>query len=147
MAEYMIKDEGKAFVQALNEVSYNTAKEEVQSIRALAGKAVASVEVLSKDYATPTGCAVYSVSSNATVFLEVKGRVDIDAEIKKGKEKMKKAADGAEKQRKILHAPDFEEKVSGAVQAAERQKLEDFLTEQRNRGLSIQQFERLKLEW
>jgi len=31
--------------------------------------------------------------------------------------------------------------VSGAVQAAERQKLEDFLTEQRNRELSIQQFE------
>jgi len=51
-AEYMIKDEGKAFVQALNEVSCNTAKEEVQSIRTLAGKGVASVEVLSKDDAT-----------------------------------------------------------------------------------------------
>ncbi|OCK77520.1 valyl-tRNA synthetase-like protein [Lepidopterella palustris CBS 459.81] len=146
MAEYMIKDDGKAFVKALNDVSHNTAKAEVQAIRALAGKGISSVKVLSKNDATPTGCAVYSISSVAIVFLEVKGRVDLDAEIEKGKEKMKRAADAAVKQRKILGAPDFEEKVSGAVQQAERQKLEDFLVEQRNRELSIQQFEQMKLE-
>jgi len=70
----------------------------------------------------------------------------LDAEIKKGKEKMKKAAEGVEKQRKIINGPDFEQKVSGAVQQAEKQKLEDLLAEQRNRELSIQQFESLKLE-
>jgi valyl-tRNA synthetase len=142
----VIKEDGTATVQALTPSTFVTATAETQAIKALAGKGVTAVSILGPDSPAPTGCAVYSVGSNATVFLEVKGRVDLDAEIKKGKEKMKKAAEGVEKQRKLLGAPDFEQKVSGAVQQVEKAKLEDFLAEQRNRELSIQQFEQLKLE-
>ncbi|KAI9662360.1 MAG: valine--tRNA ligase [Bathelium mastoideum] len=146
MAEYSIKDEGKAYVQALDATSYETAKAEVQSIRALSGKGVAQIAVLSASQPTPTGCAVFAVSASAAVFLEVKGRVNIDTEITKAQTKMKKAADGATKQRKILDASDFTDRVSEAVKAAEQQKLEDLLVEQRNYERSIEQFERLKLD-
>ncbi|KAF2498450.1 valyl-tRNA synthetase [Lophium mytilinum] len=145
MAEYVIKEDGHAIVQALTSSALATATAETLAIKALAAKGVATVSIIGPDAPAPTGCAVYSVGTSATVFVEVKGRVDLDAEIKKGTEKMKKAAEGVEKQRKVLGAPDFEQKVSGAVQQAERQKLEDFLAEQRNRELSIQQFQQLKL--
>ena len=146
MAEYSIRDEGKVYVQALDATSYKTASAEVQSIRALSGKGVTHIEVLSVSQPAPTGCAVFAVSASAAVFLEVKGRVDIDVEITKAQTKMKKAAEGATKQRKILDAPDFADKVSEAVKEAESKKLEDLLVEQRNYERSIEQFERLKLE-
>lgn len=146
MAEYSIKDEGKVYVQALDDTSYETAKAEVQSIRALSGKGVAHIEILSASQATPSGCAVFAVSASAAVYLEVKGRVNIDAEITKAQSKIKKAADGATKQRKILDAPDFADKVSEAVKEAEKKKLEDLMVEQRNYERSIEQFEKLKLE-
>lgn len=169
MAEYAIKDEGKgtahhfnlhrstqiltlslpstAFVQALDATTHDTASANLASIKALSGKGVASISILSPTDPTPTGCAVFVASSSAAVFLEVKGRVpSIDTEIAKAQDRMKKAADGAEKQRKILAAPDFKDKVSEAVQATERGKLEDFLAMQRNYEASIEQFERLKLE-
>ncbi|TKA78490.1 Valine--tRNA ligase, mitochondrial [Cryomyces minteri] len=145
MSDYSIKDEGKAFVQCADTTSYETAKSEIQSIKSLSGKGVSSVSVLSKDEPTPTGCAVFAVSSSAAVFLEVKGRVDVDQEIKKAQLKMKKAADGAQKQRKVLEAEGFEEKVSSAVLEAEKKKLADLLAEEKNYEGSIEQFERLKL--
>lgn len=144
--QYAIKEDGKATVQALTSAAYKIATAETLAIKALAGKGLASISILGPDSAAPTGCAVYSVGATATVFVEVKGRVDLDAEIKKGKDKMKKAAEGVEKQRKLLSAPDFESKVSGAVQEVEKGKLAEFEAEMRNRELSIQQFEQLKLE-
>ncbi|KAL2357681.1 valyl-tRNA synthetase-like protein [Cryomyces antarcticus] len=146
MSDYSIKDEGNAFVQCADTTSYETAKSEIQSIKSLSGKGVSSISVLSKDEPTPTGCAVFAVSSSAAVFLEVKGRVDVDQEIKKAQLKMKKAADGAQKQRKVLEAEGFEEKVSSAVLEAEKKKLADLLAEEKNYEGSIEQFERLKLE-
>ncbi|KAF2459781.1 valyl-tRNA synthetase-like protein [Lineolata rhizophorae] len=146
MAEYAIKEDGKIFVQTYDDATYTTATTNVQSIKSLAGKGIASVSILPASSPTPTGCAVFAVSASAAVFLEVKGRVMIDTEIKKAQGKLRKAAEGAAKQRKILDAPDFQEKVSEAVLGTEKQKLDDLMAEQRNYEKSIEQFEQLKLE-
>jgi valyl-tRNA synthetase len=79
------------------------------------------------------------------VFLEVKGRVDLDEEITKATTKLKKASDGAVKQRKVLSDADFLAKVSPAVQEVEKGKLEEFLAQERNYEKSIEQFQQLKL--
>lgn len=146
MSQYGIKEDGKAFVRITNEKDYQTATSELQSIRALSGKGVSSISVLSESDSPPTGCAVFVVSANAAVFVEVRGRVDIGAEIEKAKTQLQRAVEAAEKQRKVLHAPDFEEKVSEAVRSTEKSKLQDILAEQRNYEQSIEQFEKLKLE-
>jgi len=57
---------------------------------------------------------------------------------------MKKAADGAEKQRKILHVQTSRSRLA-ARQAAERQKLR-ISDRTKDAGVSIQQFEQLRLE-
>jgi valyl-tRNA synthetase len=88
---------------------------------------------------------VYTVGASATVYLDVKGRVDIDKEIAKAKDRLKRANEVAEKQRKIMDG-EWEEKVSSAVKEMEREKLRAAEVEARNWEASIGQFERLKIE-
>jgi valyl-tRNA synthetase len=134
------------FVHALDKSSYEIANSEIQSIRSLSGKGVGSMEVLSPNAAVPTGCAVFVAGTGAAVFLEVKGKVDVDEEIKKAQTKLKKAAEGATKLKKILADKDFVDKVSPAVLEVEKNKLEELQAQERNYERSIEQFEKLKLE-
>ncbi|KAL1311633.1 hypothetical protein AAFC00_001743 [Neodothiora populina] len=145
MSEYAIKDEGKAFVHCSDETSYKTASAEQATIKSLSGKALTGLTVLSPTDARPTGCAVFAVSASAAVFLEVAGRVDVEAEISKAQQKLQKASEGAKKQRKILDAEGFADKVSYQVLETEKTKLDDLLAEQKNYEESIAQFEQLKL--
>src|SRR5690606_12856780 len=135
-----------AFILPSDDQSFNTINSELQAIRALSGKYVGSITVLKPTDGPPSGCAVFVPSPSAAVFLEVKGRVDLDVEIKKARTKMQKAAESAAKQRKLLEAPDFEEKVSKAVRDIEHGRLQEFLAEQKNYEQSIEQFEKLKLD-
>ncbi|KAG9697153.1 valyl-tRNA synthetase-like protein, partial [Aureobasidium melanogenum] len=145
MSEYLIKEDAKAIVQCYDEKTYKTAADEQASIKSLSGKALTNLSIIGPNDATPTGCAVFAVSSSVAVFLEVAGRVDIDAEITRAQQKLKKAADGATKQRKILDAEGFADKVSHSVLEAEKTKLQDLMAEQKNYEESIAQFEKLKL--
>jgi valyl-tRNA synthetase len=115
------------------------------SIVSLAGKAVSDVTLLSLSDSTPTGSAVYTVGSSATVFLDVKGRIDIDKEIAKASDRLKKANDTVEKQKKIMD-DEWEQKVGDATKEQERERLKAVESEARNWQASIEQFERLKLE-
>jgi valyl-tRNA synthetase len=80
------------------------------------------------------------------VFLHVKGRVDIDAEISKASKKLEKARQGLEKQRKILGDEAYKEKVSKELQDVEKAKLGDLEVEVKAFEETIGQFENLKLE-
>jgi valyl-tRNA synthetase len=79
------------------------------------------------------------------VYLNVKGRIDIDKEITKAQDRLKKATETVEKQKKVMDA-DWEAKVSDAVREQEKEKLKAAETESRNWEASIEQFEKLKLE-
>lgn len=134
-----------AFVHCTDETSYKTASAEQATITSLSPKSLTTLTILAPASAPPTGCAVHAVSSSAAVFLEVAGRVDIAAEIQKAQQKLHKAAEGAAKQRKILDAEGFADKVSYQVLETEKTKLRDLMAEQRNYEQSIAQFEQLKL--
>lgn len=91
---------------------------------------------------------MYTVGTAATVFLDIKGRVDLDKEIAKAKAKLEKANETKEKQAKIVAEMEAEggEKVSGAVREGEREKLKVAEAEARNWEMSMRQFAALKLE-
>ncbi|KAF2750725.1 valyl-tRNA synthetase-like protein [Sporormia fimetaria CBS 119925] len=146
-SEYAIKDSATTFIQPLDQKAHSILQTPTSrpSIVSLAGKVIQDTTILPLDDAAPTGCAVYTVGSSATVFLDIKGRIDIDKEIQKAKERLAKANEAAEKQRKIMDA-EWEEKVSPAVQEVEREKLRAVETEARNWEGSLRQFESLKLE-
>ncbi|KAH7329300.1 tRNA synthetases class I-domain-containing protein [Stachybotrys elegans] len=146
MAEYSLKDEANVIIQAYDETSLQTCKEQITSIKSLAGKGVKDIEILGPDAARPAGCVAYPVSTSASVFLYVKGRVDMDAEIAKAQKKLDKARANIQKQEKILVDPNYKEKVSEQVREADEKKLAEAKQEMQSFEATIKQFEQLKLE-
>lgn len=163
MSEYALKDEGKGlffsfitmcfqinllivFVQTYTPTASATVTKQSPSIRSLSGKGVTTLDILPTADSRPAGCVVFSVSSEAAVFLYVKGRVDIDGEISKATKKLDKTKQSIEKQKKILADEDYRQKVAKELQEVEEKKLADLETERKAFEETIKQFETLKLE-
>ncbi|KAH8733022.1 valyl-tRNA synthetase-like protein [Phaeosphaeriaceae sp. PMI808] len=146
-AEYAIKDGAKTYIQSLDDTAHTilSSPTSLPSIRSLAGKTVGDISILAPSDPAPTGCAVYTIGSAATAYLDVKGRIEMDKEISKAQERLSKASELIERQKKIMDK-EWEGKVSDVVKELERSKLRDAETEARNWQASIEQFERLKLE-
>jgi valyl-tRNA synthetase len=146
-AEYAIKEGATTYIQSLDESAHNTLSSSafLPSIKSLAGKTVSNISILSPSDPAPTGCAVYTVGSSATAYLDVKSRIEIDKEITKAQKRLTKANGTITRQKKIMDN-EWEAKVSDVVKEQERSKLKDAETEARNWQASIEQFERLKLE-
>jgi valyl-tRNA synthetase len=146
-AEYAIKEGATTYIKSLDDDSHKTLSTptSLPSLKSLAGKTVSNITILSPSDPAPTGCAVYTIGSSATAYLDVKGRIEIDKEITKAQERLGKATETIERQKKIMDK-EWEEKVSDVVKELERSKLKDAETEARNWQASIEQFESLKLE-
>lgn len=123
-----------------------TCTEQIASITSLAGKTVSKIQVIGADAARPSGSVAYPVSTVASVFLHVKGRVDMDAEIAKAKKKLDKAQATIQKQEKILGDATYKDRASEAVREADEKKLAEAHQEVRNFEETIKQFEQIKLE-
>ena len=146
MGEYMIKESGVLYVQLFDAAAHQTCTDQQQAIRALAGKGVAEIHVLQGTDPKPKGCVPQPVSAAATVFLYVKDRVDLDAEIDKAKKKMEKAGEVVKRQRAILNDANFTDKARAELQEVERKKLADAEKEVEERQGSMQRLQTLKLE-
>ncbi|KAI0116842.1 tRNA synthetases class I-domain-containing protein [Daldinia grandis] len=146
MSEYALKDEAKVFIQTYDDTAYQTAVDQVQSIKSLSGKGVTGIEVISGSNTRPAGCVAFPVSSAAAVFLHVKGRVDIDDEISKANKKLDKTRAAITKQQKLLADTNYQQKVAAALQEADKKKLADLESEAKGFEGTIKQFEGLKLE-
>jgi valyl-tRNA synthetase len=133
-AEYAFKEGAKTYVKSLDDKAHTTlsSSTSLPSIKSLAGKTVAEISILSPSDPAPTGCAVYTIGSAATAYLDVKGRIEIEKET-------------IARQQKIMDA-EWEQKVSDVVKDLEKGKLKDAETEAKNWQASIEQFQNLKLE-
>lgn len=89
---------------------------------------------------------MFPCGSTAAVFLHVKGRVDIDAEIAKAQKKLDRASGQIDRQKKVLNDPKYQEKVTAELQATEKKRLADMESEAEGFKATIKQFEDLKLE-
>ncbi|KAI1266798.1 tRNA synthetases class I-domain-containing protein [Xylariaceae sp. FL1019] len=146
VAEYNLKSEAKVFVQTFNETALQTATEQLQSIKSLSHKAVTSIQIIPGSEGRPAGSVAYPVSSAASVFLEIKGRVDIDGEIEKANKKLEKTRAALTKQQKLISDPKYQEKVTDSLKEQDRQKLADLQSQAEGFEGTIKQFEQLKLE-
>lgn len=144
LQEYSIKADGKAYVQPLNEGALKTASAETAAIKTLSGKVLAELLVLKPNQNVPAGCAVYPVSADAYVFLQIKDKVDAGAEVDKIKPKMQKAADAVKEQERLIGS--LGEKVSEEVRQREQENLRNALSEQRAYEESLARFEEMKLK-
>jgi valyl-tRNA synthetase len=141
--EYAIKDGGKAYVQPLNDESYQTAHAEISAIKTLAGKALGEIQVLKKDEVVPKGTMVYPVSAAAAIFVSIAGDVDPAKEINRTKPKLEKSAKEVNEQEKLIGS--LGETVGKEVKDKEQKRLEDLLSEQRLFEECLARFEEMKL--
>lgn len=146
-SEYSIKENATTFIQSLDDTTHATLSSptSLPSLRSLAGKTVSDIKILSPSDAAPTGCAVYTIGSSATAYLDVKGRIEIEKEITKAQDRLAKANETITRQKKVMDN-DWEEKVSDVVKEQEREKLRAAELEAKNWEASIEQFQTLKLE-
>ena len=80
------------------------------------------------------------------MFLLVKGKIDIEAEIEKTKVKLARANEGVRRQRGIINDEGWNQKAAAAVKETERKRLGDLEAEVRALEGGLGEFERLKLE-
>ena len=143
LQEYSVKEDGKAWVQSLSEEAYRTASTESASVKTLAGKPLAHLDVLQPGWSVPAACAVYPVSAEAAVFLEIQGRVDPEAEMEKTKPKVAKAAEAVREQEKLLG--NLGDKVGEEIRAKEGLYLKNLRSEQRAYEESLKRFEEMRI--
>ena len=146
VGEYAVKDNAALYIQLFDETSYNTCTQQLSSIRSLSGKSVKDITLLSASDLKPKGCVPAPVSSSATVFLTVKGHIDIDAEIEKAQRKLERATELLKKHRDILNGYGYHKNVSEEVWETQKQKVKNAEAEVGEMEASVQQFEALKLE-
>lgn len=146
LSEYKITDGGEAFIHCLNDLSYTTVTDQAQAIRALSGKGLSKLTILKPSDDTPKNCDVRPVSTDAAVFLDIAGRIDVVDGITKTEAKLKKANDAIGKQRALMNKDDFKNNVSEAVRETEEQKLAELETEARNFDATLKLFQTMKLE-
>ncbi|TQV97359.1 valyl-tRNA synthetase, mitochondrial precursor [Cordyceps javanica] len=145
-SEYAIKENADVIIQTFTKAAEETCTKELISITSLAGKAVSKINTIGADAPRPAGCVAYPVSTAATVFLHVKGRVDMDAEIGKAQKRRDKATQSIQRQEKLLADAVYLQKASEAVREADEKKLADAKQELASFEATIKQFEQLKLE-
>ena len=143
LQEYGVKEDGKAWVQPLNEEAYRTASAESASVKTLAGKNLAHLDVLAPGQSVPAGCAVYPVSAEAAVFLVIQGQVDPQAEMEKMRPKVAKAVEAVREQEKLLG--NLGEKVGEEIRVKEGLVLENLRGEQRAYEESLKRFEEMRI--
>lgn len=145
-AEYNIKTGGSAFIKATDEASRASIAPQVASIKTLCGKVLADLSLLGPDDAVPTGCAVFVLTNNLIVLLNVADVIsDVDATIKKLHVKLQKKQQVVTKQQELIKREGFS-KSSEVVQATEKTKLDEANTAVNNYERTIEEFEKLKIK-
>lgn len=147
-ADYNIRSDGQAFVKVATAEGAAKVDSQLADIKTLSGKGIADVKVLGPDTdeaALPSGCAVYVVSADITVLLQVGSQIkDLDAEIKKITTKLQKTTVAITKQQEVLGREGFD-KVSDVVQEAEQKKLADYESAKQNYERTLEEFSKMKI--
>lgn len=149
-AEYAIKENAIIHIHTFSNTAHKTCAEQIPAMKSLGGKATmsdqSSISLLKASDTKPSGCVAQAVSATAAVYLLIKGQLDIDAEIKKAQDKIKKANEGVTKQKKILDGLAKAGKAEGEIKESEERRLEDARSEISILEASIGDLEKMKLE-
>jgi valyl-tRNA synthetase len=92
IADYAVKDKAQVYIVPLNKKSYETASAQLSAIKSLSGKIPVDISIIEPERPSPVGCAVFPVSADANVYIEVKDRIqDARKEAEKFKAKLDEA--------------------------------------------------------
>ena len=101
MAEYAIKDVGVAYIAPLNQISHDTALAQLFAIESLIHKTPAKIRIVKAGEIDLNSCAVYPVSADANVYLDVKDHMQ---NATKEAEKFRAKVDEAKREQAHINA-------------------------------------------
>ncbi|KAF9510893.1 hypothetical protein BS47DRAFT_1347375 [Hydnum rufescens UP504] len=107
-------------------------------------KGCQSANIISDPTLVPPGCGSVVLTPSLTVYLLVKGLVDLDAEILKCEKKLDLALLNVDKLQKLQVQPGYEQSIPEDVRASNGEKLQTLEVEISNLRQSIDVFTRLK---
>ncbi|KAL0375098.1 UNVERIFIED_CONTAM: Valine--tRNA ligase, mitochondrial 1 [Sesamum radiatum] len=116
-----------AFVRCRTNDACHTIKKHELEIATLA--TLSSLDVLSEADDAPVGCIVDVVNEALSVYLKLKGSINVDAELEKLKKKMEDIEKQCDGLRKKTSAPGYQEKVPVHIREADEAKLASLLQE------------------
>ncbi|PYH89225.1 valyl-tRNA synthetase [Aspergillus ellipticus CBS 707.79] len=145
MAVYGVLDDAKVYIHTTDAQSESLMQNESGSIKSLSGKGLGSVHVLGPSDPAPAGCAVYVSSVSTSVFLEVKGRIDISEAVDKAQKQLEKIGEVLSRQRRAVDGEEWAQKAEESAKVAELKKLRDLEAEYKNVTATIEQLEKLTI--
>ncbi|KAL9617687.1 MAG: hypothetical protein Q9160_007520 [Pyrenula sp. 1 TL-2023] len=125
LADYAIKDKAVAYIVPLNQMSHETISAQLSAIESLSGKISMRISVLEAGEINLPGCAVFPVSADANVYVEVKDHIQDAA---KEAEKFESKVDEAKREQTDVDAIIGElskvqdKAIADAMQSAESRK-------------------------
>jgi valyl-tRNA synthetase len=125
IVDYAMKDKAVAQIAPLNKMVHDTASAQLSAIKSLSGKVPVDISILKTEEPSPAGYAVFPVSADANVYLDVKDRIqDAGKQAEKAKAKLSEARkdqddiDSLEAELSKVQDKD----VNEAMRSAERRK-------------------------
>lgn len=125
LADYAVKDKGVVHIVLLNQISYETLSAQLSAVESLSGKTPLEVTILQTEEIELPGCAVFPVSVDANVYLQVKDYIQDAA---KEVERVKAKVDEARREQVDIDAIQAElnkvqdKDVTDAIQSAKGRK-------------------------
>ncbi|KAF9903992.1 hypothetical protein BX616_001440 [Lobosporangium transversale] len=142
MADYNLTKGGQIFIHGSAEIAKLLLSEE-DGIVTLA-KGSKSCKVVTDAAAIPEGCASQTVQEGCSVYLLVKGMVDVDAEVQKIEKKLAKVQKAHDDLFKKTQDPTYLTKVKAEIREMNAAKLKDYEAEITTLTSGINTFLKLK---
>lgn len=93
LSEYAIKENGVAYIAPLHQAVYQIVAAQLPAIKSLSSKTPAEIITLQPDAISPAHCAVFPVSADVNVYLDVKNHIQDPAkEVTKRQAKVNEAS-------------------------------------------------------
>ncbi|KDQ17416.1 hypothetical protein BOTBODRAFT_30213 [Botryobasidium botryosum FD-172 SS1] len=142
-AQYTLQSNLQVSVLATSPNEAGMLESQVPTIIALT-KGLKAAQVVSRSTDIPAGCGSSVLSADLSVYLLVKGLVDLDAEIEKCEKKLGLVKMNADKIRTAQEKPGYEANIPEDVRSANSEKLRTLEAEIANLEESKEMFSRLK---
>ncbi|KAJ1955941.1 valine--tRNA ligase, partial [Dipsacomyces acuminosporus] len=141
--DYNVLSKSTFYIGNTSDASHSLTSSQTDGICTLI-KGCQDVIALKPSEAVPAGCAVASINDEVTVHLLVRGRVDIDQEVKKIEKKLAKTASLRDALVSKTQASDYETRVPEEVREANGSKISNYEAEIEVLGHAIKTFLTLK---
>lgn len=142
-AEYGLKAQMEVYIHGKDASTIATLKDQQSSIQALV-KGLDKLSVVEKPEDVPHGCAAGVLGENCVVYLMVKGRVDVDAEVAKTQKKLAKTAEARKRLEKSMAVKDYKTKVRPEVQEQDVKRVKEYAEEEKTLEELVKKFESLR---